>query len=88
LFSTIDERHRRTGRWSKTWDDDSIEGIVQVAICKLPDEPGFNLLCIDTRGDVIFDSAHDTIEEARAYAEMEYDGLKDTWSTEGGKEPG
>jgi len=80
FFSDIDDRHDRTGQWARTWGEDfAVGGIAQVAICKLPAESGYNLLCLSAGGYVIFDSAHDTLEEARACAEAEFGGLRDTW---------
>ena len=82
FFSDIDNRHSRKGKWGKTWGEDlAVDGIVQVAVCKLPDESGCSLLCLNTEGHVILDSAHDTVEEARAYAELEFGGLRDTWQS-------
>ena len=81
-FSAIDERHNRTGEWAKTWGKDfAVTGITQVAVCKLPQESGVNLLCLDGQGHVILDSAHESISEARAHAEREYRGLSNTWQS-------
>jgi hypothetical protein len=82
LFSDIDDRHTRTGEWARTWSEDfAVDGIAQVAVCKLPDESGYNLLCLNAEGHVVFDSAHDTMEQARAYAEVEFGGLRSTWQS-------
>jgi hypothetical protein len=82
FFSDIDDRHTRTGEWARTWGEDlAVDSIAQIAVCKLPDESGYNLLCLNAEGNVILDSAHDTIEEARAYAEVEFGGLRSTWQS-------
>ena len=80
-FASLDEGVTRTGKWAELWEDQPIEEIVQVVVCILPGEKGVNLLCINQGGFVVFDSAHDTIEEAKAYAELEYAGLHEAWKT-------
>jgi hypothetical protein len=81
-YSPIDHRHTSSGEWETSWGEEfAMNDITQVAICALPNEPAINLLCLNRDGDVIFDSEHPTIEEAKTYAELEYRGLRDTWQT-------
>ena len=46
-----------------------------IAIAEYPDENGFYLFGLDDRGDVQSDTWHETIEDALAQADFEYDRL-------------
>ena len=76
LYSDLDARHTRSGAWAEQWGHD-LEGpsLTQVVICRIPEEQKIQLLGLDQRSNVVFDSDHETLEEAKLYAEQEYPQL-------------
>ncbi len=79
-YSDIDSRHTRTGAWKSAWGPDFAgPELAQLVVCMLPNEEGVLLLGLDRSSNVVFDSAHASTGEAKAYAESEYPQLVQTW---------
>ena len=79
-YSDIDSRHTKSGAWAAAWGTDFAgPDLSQVVVCRRPDEPNVLLLGLNDSSSVVFDSAHLTVEEAKAYAEQEYPQLSYTW---------
>lgn len=80
LWSTIDERHQRTGLgWQLLHGRPAPEPAWAVAICEAADREGF--LLVSCKGDWVpfARTWYPTLEEARRQVEFEYDGLQSTW---------
>jgi hypothetical protein len=77
-YSPIDSRHRPTGGCRQI-----VAGVLQgpaagVAICRY-DASGYYLFGCDENWQSVTDTWHPTIEEAKAQAEFEYEGVSMTW---------
>ena len=80
LYSDIDARHTRSGAWASQWGQNfEGPGLTQVVICSVPDEQNIQLFGLDQRSNVVFDSGHATLDDAKLYAELEFPQLTSTW---------
>ena len=79
LYTAIDDRQRPTGAVQHI-----VGGVLQssfqgLAICPNEGEEGFFLFYCDEAWNTVTDTWHASIEEARAQAEFEYEGVSRTW---------
>ena len=80
LYSPIDQRHKHTGQCKH-----EVSGVVLgkaewAAICQYENDTGYYLfLCYES--DDLSDTYHETIEDAKEQAELEYEGIASTWET-------
>lgn len=78
-YSRIDQRHRHTGEGRQI-----VDGVVQgpvaaLAICRYDGDSSCYLFGCDCDWNVITDTFHQTIEDAKRQAEVEYSGVTQTW---------
>ena len=78
-YTPLDQRHRYTGNCRQVH-----RGVVQgpasgLAICRYPNESCCYLFGCDADWNVISDTWHQTLEDARTQAEFEYSGVSATW---------
>ena len=77
-YTPIDQRHRRTGNCLHSG---TVPGFVAgLAICQYPDEPYYYLFHCDSDWQVISDTFHVNLEDAKHQAEFEFTGVSVTWS--------
>lgn len=81
-FSSIDGRHRPTGRCSHIGPAGEIGPAGGLAVCGLPGK-GFYLFRCDRDWLPVADTWHATAEEAMRQAEFEYEGVSSTWRQHG-----
>lgn len=75
----IDQRHRHTGNCTQIRDG-AVQGPASgLAIGQYPNDPGYWLFGCDADWDVISDTFHPTLEDAKDQAEYEYSGVSSTW---------
>ena len=79
LFTTIDERHRPTGACRHFVAGELAGPAAGLAICRYENDDSFYLFGCDAGWRVVTDTLHATIEEAKAQAEFEYEGVTATW---------
>ncbi len=79
LFTPIDERHRHTGNCSQIVAGEVQGPAAGLAICRYDGEVGFYLFGCDDRWRSVTDTWHQSIDEAIAQAEFEYEGTAATW---------
>ena len=81
IYTPIDERHRPTGNCNQI-----VAGVLQgpasgLAICQYEGEDSFYLFGCDEDWNSVTDTWHESVEDAKAQAEFEYEGVNTTWST-------
>ena len=80
LYSVIDDRHRPTGGTQHI-----VDGVLQPACQGLliiraePPDEGFFLFGCDADWSTVTDTWHASLEETKAQAEFEYEGVSRTW---------
>jgi hypothetical protein len=80
-YTSIDSRHRATGNCKQI-----VAGVLQgpasgLAICQYEGEDCFYLFGCDSDWNPVTDTWHQSIEDAKAQAEFEYEGVSGTWKT-------
>ena len=78
-FSPVNERHPHTGNCQQI-----VDGVLQrpaagLAICQLDDDDAFYLFGCDAEWNVVTDTWHQSLDDAKAQAEFEYEGISQTW---------
>jgi hypothetical protein len=81
LFTAIDGRHKPTGACRHTVEGELSGSAAGLAICQYDTGEGFYLFYCDRDWNVITDTWHETLEDAKAQAEFEYEGAGATWRT-------
>jgi hypothetical protein len=79
LFTAIDERHRHTGNCRQIVRGQLQGPAAGLAICQYDGDDAFYLFGCDADWNVVTDTWHQTVEEAKQQAEFEYEGVSDTW---------
>lgn len=79
LFTPIDGRHSPTGACVHTVGGESPGPVSALAICRHEGDPGFFLYYCDADFRALTDTWHASLEDARHQAEMEYEGVSETW---------
>jgi hypothetical protein len=79
MHTSIDERHRATGKCKQLVGGVIIGPASALAICHYDGEDGFYLFGCDENWNTVTDTLHETVEEAQAQAEFEYEGVSATW---------
>lgn len=80
-FSPVDDRHRHTGNCQQI-----VAGVLQgpvagLAICQLDDDDAVYLFGCDAEWNVVTDTWHQRLDDAKAQAEFEYEGIAKTWQS-------
>ena len=79
LYTPIDERHRHTGNCQQIVAGVLMGPAAGLAICQYEGEDCFYLFGCDEDWEVETDTWHQTLAEAKAQAEFEYEGVSATW---------
>lgn len=79
LYTPIDERHRHTGNCKQIVAGVLMGSSAGLAICQYQGEDAFYLFGCDANWETVSDTWHETLEDAKAQAEFEYEGVNATW---------
>jgi hypothetical protein len=79
LYTKIDDRHSPTDESNHYAAGQLTPTPSALAICRYEDADAFYLFGCDENWEVITDSCHLSLDEAKAQAEREYNGVKATW---------
>ena len=80
-YSRIDQRHRHTGNCQQIRDSIIQGPAAALAICRYDNDSSCYLFGCAFEWNVITDTCHETIEDAKRQAEFEYSGVSETWLT-------
>ncbi|MBC7900569.1 MAG: hypothetical protein H7070_11020 [Saprospiraceae bacterium] len=80
-YTVIDERHRHTGNCEQIVAGVLMGAALGLAICQYDGETSFYLFGCDENWDVLTDTWHETLADAKEQAEFEYDGISATWNS-------
>ena len=78
-YTSIDERHKPTRNTVHRVNDNILGPAARLAICQYDTEKGFYLFYCDDEWEVMTDTYHFSLEDAQAQAELEYQGVSQTW---------
>jgi len=78
-YTPIDSRHRHTGNTRQLVDGVPLGAATGLAICQCEGEESFYLFGCDENWKCLADTWHETLENAKAQAEFEYEGTLLTW---------
>jgi hypothetical protein len=79
-YSPIDERHVFTGKTRHVVRGEPMGAMRGLAICQPPGTQEFYLFGCDADWNPVTDTWHQSLGDAKAQAEFEYEGISDTWS--------
>ena len=82
-YSPIDERHRFTQRTRQIVRGMLMGAMSGLAICQPRGTTEFYLFGCDENWNVVTDTWHQSLEDAKAQAEFEYEGISKTWEYPG-----
>ena len=81
-FTVLDDRHIPTGGTRHSVDGEPIAGFAGLAICEYPNtEKEFYLFYCDRDWNVVTDTCHQSLDDAKSQAAFEYQGVDDTWES-------
>jgi hypothetical protein len=83
-FTPIDDRHVVTNDTRHFRDGALQTGFAGLIIANYPGESGYYLYYCDEAWQAENDTWHASLEDAKAQAEFEFRGTRDTWTTKGG----
>ena len=79
LYTPIDNRHRATGNCKQIVAGVLAGPAAGLAICQYEGEESFYLIGCDEEWASVTGTCHETLEDAKAQAEFEYEGVSATW---------
>ena len=79
-YSPIDGRHRFTGNTKQVVKGQLMGAMSGLVICQVPGKQEFFLFGCDSEWNVVTDTWHRNLDEAKEQAEFEYEGIGNTWS--------
>ena len=81
-YTALDDRHAPTGATRHTVDGQPISDFAGLAICQYPDtEREFYLFYCDCDWNVVTDTCHQSLDDAKSHATFEFYGVGDTWKS-------
>ncbi len=80
FYALLKQGHRATGNTRHYRDGGLVQGLSALAICRYDNEIGFYLFYCDDNWDVVTDTYHDTLGQAKDQGEFEYQGIGDAWT--------
>lgn len=80
-YTILDERQEPTGRVAHSVRGTRMSPPAALAICKDDRGGAFYLFYCDEDWEPMSDTWHQTLEEAKEQAEIEFTGSSDTWET-------
>ncbi len=81
LYTPIDDRHRPTEKSKHYAAGNLVATPASLAICRYEDASAFYLFGCDAEWNVLTDSCHLSLDEAKEQAEAEFEGVATTWQT-------
>lgn len=78
-FCVLDRRHRHTGNCIHRRGDVVQGPAICLAVCQYLGDDGYYLFSCNEKWDVMADTYHVSIDEAKQQAEFEYSGTLGTW---------
>jgi hypothetical protein len=78
-YTPIDDRHRFTGKTQQIVRGKVMGAMSGLAICQPSESQEFYLFGCDPDWNVITDTWHRSLDEAKEQAEFEYEGSRQTW---------
>lgn len=81
LFAEIDERQKHTGMTRHFVDGELMKAFPRLAICQYEGEESCYLFYCDENWETITDTLHSNLDEAKKHAELEYEGVSETWKS-------
>jgi hypothetical protein len=78
-YTPIDQRHHFTDGCKQFVDGKKVGPMADLMICRCQTEDAFYLFGCDNNWNVITDTLHQFLEEAKEQAEFEYSGSTNTW---------
>ena len=78
-YSPIDDRHRFTGACKQIVAGQLMGAMSGLAVCQYDGESAFYLFGCGPEWQTITDTWHQSLDEAKAQAECEYQGISQTW---------
>src|SRR5438874_677036 len=79
-YSPIDERHRFTAKTRQVVRGQLMGAMAGLPICQPTEAQEFYLFGCDADWNVVTDTWHQSLDEAKEQAEFEYEGVSKTWS--------
>ena len=79
LYTAIDGRHRHTGNCRQIVAGRLAGPAAGLAICQYEGGNSYYLFGCDEYWNTVADTWHETLEDAKAQAEFEYEGVNETW---------
>jgi len=80
-FSAIDDRHRHAGNCRQIVGSVTQGSAAGLAICQFDGEDAFYLFGCDGDWNVVTDTWHQSLDDAKKQAEFEYEGVSNTWQS-------
>jgi hypothetical protein len=78
-YTPIDDRHRFTGKTRQAVRGKLMGAMSGLAICQPGEALEFYLFGCDADWNVVTDTWHRSLEEAKDVAEFQYEGVSETW---------
>lgn len=78
-YTSIDSRHRFTGKTKQIVRGELMGAMSGLAICQPDKTDAVYLFGCDTDWNVVTDTWHQSLDEAKEQAEYEYEGVTQTW---------
>ena len=79
FYATLHQEHRATGNTRHYVGGELMRPAAGLAICRYESDVGFYLFYCDGEWNVVTDTYHESVEEARNQAEFEYEGVSNSW---------
>ena len=79
-YSPVDKRHCFTGACKQIVAGRLMGAMAGLAICQYAGDGGFYLFGCDADWQVVTDTWHQTLADAKMQAEYEYTGITHTWT--------
>lgn len=79
LYVRLDERHRATGRCNHAINGVPAPAFAGLAICQYVGDDSYYLFYCDERWQAVTDTWHSSLDDAKAQAEFEFQGVTTTW---------
>jgi hypothetical protein len=79
-YTRIDSRHRHTGNTKQIVNGVLLGPAAGLAICRYEGDDAYYLFGCDEQWVSLSDTWHQEVEDAKAQAEYEYEGVSRTWT--------
>jgi hypothetical protein len=79
FYATLQKNRRPTGNTKHYIGGELVQPVAGLAICQYENAKGFYLFYCDNQWNVITDTYHESIEDAKNQAEVEYEGVSNEW---------